>query len=460
MSKPTTSEIFARCVAAGIAAALGGPELDKRIRTPAKHYKPGDSSVEGKLKSSAVDEGRNDVRVPPAAARGAANSARAREDKSEPEPSAAKGASVRQNEPPAAARGAAKGAWARKDKPAPEPSAAKGAPVRQNEPMPTAVDKPVPPGFALGQEVILDGAKYTVIEHLHIDEHVLVMLAKINEKEVVVLKAQPAGARNFQVLNETHRLREIQNMGLELPIQSFLKYQCLDNQNKDGKRWYVLATTYEGETLHNFADENRKHSNVRNIFLSGFQVLNILERLHYEAQIVHRDIKQENLCIKIGDKIGDKIGEIRVIDLGTAENLLDRMGKPKTGNQAPEGTPQYMSPNVHKKKPLNPYDDIWSLLFMLLEMFMGKLPWHDAPERDMLRRKTAYVEQYFVRQDATQPPGMDENLYRCFCELFKHVHNPPMADRVRNYNSLKLIIEQAWTDAGLKPKISHAKFEY
>jgi len=312
-----------------------------------------------------------------------------------------------------------------------------------------AVDKLVPPGFALGEEVIVDQDKNTVTGHLYIGEQVVVMLAK-KDKKHVVLKAQPRGLKNIQVLNERYKLLEIHNMGLNLPMQQYLGYQYLRDQSKYGKDWYVLATTYEGKTLRYYADENGKHSSLRNTLLSVYQLLDILDGLHHKGQIVHRDIKQENLCFE---------EKIRVIDFGTAESLLHPNGEPNTENQALEGTLRYMSPGVHKENPLDPYDDLWSMLYMLLEMLMGKLPWHDAPEKNMLHCKTAYVEQYFVRQDATPPPGMDKNLHRCLCNLFKHVHNPPMADRVRNYNLQKLIIEQAWTTAGLKPDISRASFE-
>jgi serine/threonine protein kinase len=82
--------------------------------------------------------------------------------------------------------------------------------------------------------------------------------------------------------------------------------------------------------------------------------------------IVHRDIKPENMILTDN-------GHLKVIDLGTAKDLIET----DLNGQEFVGTPEYMSPQtVESKKTSNIgiEADIWALGVVLYQLFMGTTP--------------------------------------------------------------------------------------
>jgi len=93
------------------------------------------------------------------------------------------------------------------------------------------------------------------------------------------------------------------------------------------------------------------------------QLIAALQYLHCDRQIVHRDIKSENILL-------DSSMNIRLIDFGFA-NVFD--------NENPLlkttcGSPFYMAPEVIKNEPYTAAADIWSAGVVLYTMLVGHLP--------------------------------------------------------------------------------------
>ena len=85
-----------------------------------------------------------------------------------------------------------------------------------------------------------------------------------------------------------------------------------------------------------------------------------IQYLH-TRKILHRDLKSTNLFLSTEDKL--KIG-----DLGVAKEL-------KTSNTwTVVGTPYYLSPQLWEEKPYNSKSDIWSLGWILYELWTLKHP--------------------------------------------------------------------------------------
>jgi len=106
-----------------------------------------------------------------------------------------------------------------------------------------------------------------------------------------------------------------------------------------------------------------------------------LQRAH-QLQIVHRDLKPENVMIAHG-----KNGEDRavVMDFGLAK---ERRASPElaklTATGIVLGTPEFMSPEQLRGKPLDGRTDVYSLALMTYEMLTGKLPFAGRTQQEMM----------------------------------------------------------------------------
>jgi serine/threonine-protein kinase len=120
--------------------------------------------------------------------------------------------------------------------------------------------------------------------------------------------------------------------------------------------------------------------------------------LHHAHQlhIVHRDLKPENVMIIPGPD--DR--EIAVVmDFGLAkENRADPSMAKLTATGIILGTPEFMSPEQIRGRPIDARSDVYALAIVAFEMFTSKLPFAGRSAQEMmiarLRGKPATVRQY------------------------------------------------------------------
>ena len=144
-----------------------------------------------------------------------------------------------------------------------------------------------------------------------------------------------------------------------------------------------------------------------------------LERAH-ELQIVHRDLKPENVMIASGP---DGDSRAVVMDFGLAK---ERRASPElaklTATGIVLGTPEFMSPEQLRGKPLDGRTDVYSLALMTYEMFTGKLPFAGRTQQEMMINR--------LRNDPTPIRQMRPDLN--FTEMVESVLNKGMARDVAN----------------------------
>src|SRR5947209_15987434 len=124
--------------------------------------------------------------------------------------------------------------------------------------------------------------------------------------------------------------------------------------------FYLALEFIEGATLHSILAEKRALSPEEIIQLSQ-QVCKGLDYAHSNG-IIHRDIKPANIMIT-----GN--GTVKIMDLGIA-----KAGGGMTSTGQVLGTPNYMSPEQVKGKPLDGRSDLFSLGVVLYEMATGEKP--------------------------------------------------------------------------------------
>ncbi|MBI3269172.1 MAG: protein kinase [Planctomycetes bacterium] len=124
-----------------------------------------------------------------------------------------------------------------------------------------------------------------------------------------------------------------------------------------------------------------------------------------KKQIIHRDIKPDNLMI--GEDAIIKIG-----DLGLAKSLKDRVQE-EPGTIF--GTPHYIAPEQFLGKPIDHRVDIYALGASLYRMLAGTTPYSGNNVKEILLKK--------VREEppslATHDPGLDPRLVRITDRMMK-----------------------------------------
>jgi serine/threonine protein kinase len=127
----------------------------------------------------------------------------------------------------------------------------------------------------------------------------------------------------------------------------------------------------------------------------GCQMLSSIVSIH-ERGFIHRDIKPANFVFGLGEQ---RL-KVVLIDFGVARRHLDSTGQPLTPRAAAafRGTTMYASPNAHVERELARRDDLYSLVYSLMECVAGPLPWASlysgelGPE-DKARAKMSVAER-------------------------------------------------------------------
>jgi len=132
-----------------------------------------------------------------------------------------------------------------------------------------------------------------------------------------------------------------------------------DAGEQDGM-FYIAMEFIEGTTLHSMLSEQRILPPEEVIKIAR-QVCRGLDYAH-AGGIIHRDIKPANIMITAK-------GTVKIMDFGIA-----KAGGGMTNTGQVLGTPNYMSPEQVKGKPLDGRSDLFSFGVMLYEMLTGEKP--------------------------------------------------------------------------------------
>ncbi|KAK3237924.1 hypothetical protein CYMTET_52031 [Cymbomonas tetramitiformis] len=185
-------------------------------------------------------------------------------------------------------------------------------------------------------------------------------------------------------------------------LETLLKYESGVLRKLQGSK-YVCRHTHVG--MHNsspylvmellgesLSDHRRRRPNGRFSLSTtvrlGKQMLGAIESCHGLGYL-HRDVKPSNFAMGCGSKRR----KCFVIDFGLSKRYVTDDGSvaPARENAQFRGTSLYASVNAHLCKDLGRRDDLWSLLYVLVEFLDGDLPWSSSKEKERVR---AMKEQY------------------------------------------------------------------
>ena len=181
-----------------------------------------------------------------------------------------------------------------------------------------------------------------------------------------------------QDVNAMARLRREASLGMRLAHSNICHIVRL-GETEDGLV-YVVMPFIEGEVL---SDRMNRRG-----YLPAAEVALLIRdiaaglTLAHQLRIVHRDLKPENVMVcKRADG-----GEYAVVmDFGLAKERRAGAELQKlTATGIVLGTPEFMSPEQLRGKPLDGRTDIYSLGLMTFEMLTGKLPFNGRTQQELM----------------------------------------------------------------------------
>jgi serine/threonine-protein kinase len=243
----------------------------------------------------------------------------------------------------------------------------------------TRAERAAPPAPVTGTNLLgqlLDG-RYQVERKIGEGGMSFVYLANdIETKEHYAIKVLSAALSRDQ--NAMARLKREASVGMRLAHPNVCHIIRL-GETPDGLV-YVVMPYVQGDVL---SDRNNRKGT-----LSLDEVVRLVRQiaagLHvaHELQIVHRDLKPENVMVC---KDADGTERAVVMDFGLAkERRAEAELQKLTATGIILGTPEFMSPEQLRGKPLDGRTDIYSLSLMTFEMLTGELPFAGRTQQEIM----------------------------------------------------------------------------
>ena len=197
---------------------------------------------------------------------------------------------------------------------------------------------------------------------------------KAIEKQTVERMKKRHGNINNEILMEKRVLNKLDHVNIVRMFTTFQDY---------GTLYFQMEFLAGGEVWNKLFDTRWAvgcHWSVGRFIIA--ELISALEYIHGKG-IVHRDLKVENMMLT-------ECGHLKLIDFGTSKDLVD------TDLNGPEfvGTPEYMSPQTLKSKPVGVEADLWALGVIIFQIFTGHTPFGAAsPYLTFLKIKRGLLQK-------------------------------------------------------------------
>ena len=215
-----------------------------------------------------------------------------------------------------------------------------------------------------------------------------------------------------KITNKVYAMKEIKaerysNESQRKEVQKEIKLlENLDHPNiityfssfSENGNFYIITEYLNGGSLQDIlklSKENGKCISEEKLWDVLVQVLSGLCYLHYKKNIIHRDIKPDNILF-------DKDGNIKITDFGISAVNRDDADEIIKCHDTCIGPMQFMSPEMAQKEKYDFKSDIYMLGLTFFNLMSGELP-----QKNIIQNNNVYVA---LNQNAKLPDYYSRNL--------------------------------------------------
>ena len=193
----------------------------------------------------------------------------------------------------------------------------------------------------------------------------------IRTNELIAIKIEPKTATIKLLQNETRIYKYLNSSdATHIPI---MKWFGVDSTN------YYMVISLLGKSLETFKREQPTGRISLSTTLDiGIQMVRLLKFIH-TSQLIHRDIKPDNFLF--GN--GEQQEQLYIIDFGFCKKYKSNSVPSKTSNII--GTPKFASISAHELNELSRHDDLESVGYILIYLFMGELAWDNTVDNNIIK---------------------------------------------------------------------------
>jgi serine/threonine protein kinase len=185
-----------------------------------------------------------------------------------------------------------------------------------------------------------------------------------------------------------------------------------------------------GDTIEQYYTRKKTHD-LGEIKWIGLKMIEGVREVH-ECGIIHRDVKPENFLMTLDDST------IKLIDFGLAKQYLDKFGKHKPHSEHVQltGTMRYISTHVHEGIQPSRRDDLISIVYVLLYLIKGKLPWQGIKSNS----KDDKVRAIYDMKKSTSHDELCKNVSHKIKEMLEYVYSLDYAE-TPNYDYMNFLLK-------------------
>lgn len=161
---------------------------------------------------------------------------------------------------------------------------------------------------------------------------------------------------------------------------------------EEEKKSYLVLPLYGYNSNKIVKMKPDEYFNIKDILMLGIQILQQLNYLH-KKNIIHNDIKPDNFIYDYNNN------KFKLIDYGLSDFYINgdkHIEFSKSNSRC--GTLRYMSINCHNKYSLSRRDDLISLSYSLIYLYIKTLPWKNITicnNRNKLYNKVLDIKKKF-----------------------------------------------------------------
>ena len=261
--------------------------------------------------------------------------------------------------------------------------------------------------------VMLINGRYKLLKRIGSGAFGLIFSAKnVNTNEIVAIKLEPTA----QMDTLTHEAAVLMKLS-GIPGIPSLRYYGVPDHN----RYMVIDLL--GKSLQTVSSEYKKSVPFPLVQVYAKQMFQIIQAVH-ERGFIHRDIKPPNFMTgycennSSNNESSNTSDKLFIIDFGMSRTYIDDKTKTHRCNKLRTtgiiGTPRYISTNVHDGNEPSRRDDLISIMYVIIYLVKGRLPWKAAGSLESVAqmKKTILPEELF-----SDMPGSYLDIFNYLCTL-------------------------------------------